>query len=429
MNGPAMQSKHESTTPLNRRQALLFGTTGLLGMAAMGGSAKALGNSSKALGLARHAKEGAAHAPLRRKLVLVQLSGGNDGLDTVVPHAEQRYHDARPKLRRGEGDLLRLDDRCGLHPGLRGLHRFWKRGELSIVEGCGYPRPNRSHFKSMDIWHAGDRRGRNAGEGWVGRMAQGIWGEEGRPNRIVHVGDRLPFSLHSTSHPAVSFSVPEAYRWAGEAGEVASYERGSRSKEDANEALARIRQALRDTQESSAAIRRATSTYRPSREYPNEAFATSLRHVAALIHGGTGSRIFSVELGGFDTHRDGISRRAKLMDTLDQGLTAFLEDIGGTPEGEQTLVVVFSEFGRRLAENGAGGTDHGVAAPMFLLGSLVRGGFAGSPPDFEVLDEGDLIHTTDFRSVYGSIAKSWMGADPRRVVGEDIEPLPGLFVS
>lgn len=408
------------TSSLDRRQALVAGVTGLVATGPLGVLARAHRRSAGASD---------SPAPAHRKLVLVQLSGGNDGLDTVVPHADQRYHDARPKLRRREADLLRLDDRCGLHPELRGMHGAWQRGELSIIEGCGYPRPNRSHFKSMDIWHAGDRRGRNAGEGWVGRLAQAVWGQQGRPNRIVHVGDRLPFSLHSGSHPAVSFSVPEAYRWAGELEEVASYERASRGKGEPDDALARIRQALRDTQESSAAIRRATATYRPRAEYPDEDFATSLRHVAALIHGGEESRIFSVELGGFDTHRDADSRRRRLMGTLDRGLTALLDDLRGTPQGEQTLVLVFSEFGRRLAENGAGGTDHGVAAPMFLLGSGVRGGFAGSPPSLEHLVEGDLAHTTDFRSVYGSIARDWMGADPTRVVGGDIEPLRGLLVT
>lgn len=354
-------------------------------------------------------------------LVLLQLSGGNDGLSTVIPHGDDAYHSARRVTRHEEG-WLPLDDYRGLHPELGGLHAAWEAGRLAIVEGVGYPQPNRSHFKSFDIWHAADPRGRAAGEGWVGRLCQALAPDEPHPNRVVHVGARPPYSLHSSRHPAASFAVPAGYRWLDNEDDVLAPE-GPAPESSGSSALDRLRAVAHDARESSLAVRRAVARYRPRAEYPREPFADSLRVAAALAHGDIGARVISVELGGFDTHDGQRGRHDTLMRRLDAGLTAFDADLVGTGAGANTVVVAFSEFGRRVAENGSAGTDHGTAGPMFVLGDRVRGGLHGAPPSLTELDGGDLVHTTDFRSVYAALLEQHFEVDPAAVIAGEHEPL------
>lgn len=367
-----------------------------------------------------------ARGPVRRErtLVLVQLTGGNDGLSLVAPYEHDAYHRARPTLGLGRDDVLPLADGLGLHGELRALGDRWNAGELAIVQGVGYPNPNRSHFQSFEIWHTANPRGRASGDGWVGRMAAHLWPRH-EPNRIVHVGTEQPYSLHSRTHPAVSFVTPNAYRWAGDEHEHAAYEAAGREprKGGGSELVERLRQTLRDSQRSSTAIRAAAVRYRPTADYPDEAFGWALRDIAALIASDVESRVFSVELGSFDTHRDQPRRYERLLRTLDRGLGAFLSDLEAHENGRECLVLVFSEFGRRVAENGSRGTDHGTAGPVLALGPQVVGGLHGAHPSLEELDEGDLIHTTDFRSVYATAIERWFGGDAAAVLGQRHEPL------
>ena len=365
-----------------------------------------------------------------RTLLILQLAGGNDGLSMVVPHGDDRYHSLRPNLRQSAETVLALDDYRGLHPALKRLREVYAKGSLALIEGAGYPNPIRSHFKSFDVWHAGDLRGRAIPQGWVGRFASSAFATDSNPNLIVHVGGSPPYSLHSTSHPPAAFVTPAGYRWAGEKAEQEAYESagmesGAPSKDKDAQAepkeqgsLDFLRKVLSDGQSSSVAIRRAAARYQTPVEYPDESFATTLRNVAALVNGGLGTRVFSVELGGFDTHTDQKNRHDQLMRRLDGGLGAFLEDLQRTEAGKQVVILVFSEFGRRVKENGSRGTDHGVAAPMFVLGAPVKGGLFGKHPSLADLDDGDLAHTIDFRSVYGSLLQSWFGVPHERVLGQ-----------
>ena len=360
-----------------------------------------------------------------RSLVLVQLSGGNDGLSLVSPFEHDAYHSARPTLALGAGEALPLGDGFGLHGELNSLFEVWNAGELAIVQGVGYPEPNRSHFQSFEIWHTANQRGRASGDGWVGRLSAELWPKHD-PNRVVHVGARPPYALHSRTHPAASFVTPNAYRWAGDETEREAYEAAGRSpkKGKGTDVVEQLRKTLRDSQRSSLAIRSAAARYRPTVQYPDDAFAWALRDVAALVASDVGSRVYSVELGGFDTHRDQRRRHASLMRTLDAGLGAFCADLASHDKGRECLVLVFSEFGRRVAENGSKGTDHGTAGPVLALGAPVQGGFYGQTPSLDELDEGDLIHTTDFRSVYATAIENWFGADAESVLGARYDPIP-----
>ena len=394
---------------LDRRRLLTHGAA----------SALALGLAGAAPGL----------APLRagRKLVLLQLSGGNDGLSAVVPFGDDAYHAARPELGMGASEVLGLDDYRGLHPELTRLFEAYSNGGLAIVEGVGYPDASRSHFRSMDVWHTADARGRGAGSGWIGRLAAEGLAAERDPNLVVHIGAEVPFSLHSETHPPASFVMPRSYRWAGGEAEVEAYERTA-GREKGREAgagsnLDYLRGMLRDGQSSSAEVRRAAAAYRTSVEYPRSPLGAALRDVAALVNGDIGTRVLSVEHGGFDTHNNQRSQQASRLRQLDEALGAFLEDLERSEAGRDTLVRVFSEFGRRVAENGTAGTDHGLAGPAFLAGHRVRGGLYGAHPSLTELDDGDLIHTTDFRRIYATVIDRWFGLDAVAVLGAEYAPL------
>lgn len=365
-------------------------------------------------------------------LVLVQLTGGNDGLDTVVPYADDHYGRARRTTALGKADVLDLDGHVGLHGKLTRLGAEWSEGRLGIVQGVGYPQPNRSHFKSFEIWHTGRAEGRTSGPGWVGRLAQSLHGDRAHPNRLVHIGGQVPYSLHSTAHPPVAFANPRGYRLAGQSGELAPTMDAEPSAHEGCEDLPRgararleaLRAVMRDAQASSAEVRAAVAQHKTGVVYPNTDFAVALSTAAALIAANLGAEVISVELGGFDTHTELRRRHDTLMEQLDGGLGAFLEELRGLDAARDTLVVVYSEFGRRVAENGARGTDHGTAGPLFVAGPRAAGGLYGRHPSLSELDEGDLVHTTDFRAVFGSAAKGLFGADPSQIFDGRYDTLP-----
>ncbi len=359
-----------------------------------------------------------------RTLVVLQLSGGNDGLSTVVPHGDDVYMKSRTTTRIDPGSVLKIDDYRGLHPELRRLKSSYDAGRLAIVEGCGYPDPIRSHFKSMEVWHTAQSRGRSAGSGWIGRIFEAEGGDAAA-EFVVHVGQNAPFSVYSSTHPAVSFVTPEGYRWvATDAQDLAAYREAGAAAPSKPESrpetkkvvLDRLRDVLADAQESSLKIRKAAASYKPKVEYPADELGSSLRAAAAVISARIGTRVVSVELGNFDSHNNQRRQHDDCMRRLDAGLGAFLEDLRGTSAGDSTVVVAFSEFGRRVQENGSGGTDHGMAAPMFVAGAKVKGGLYGKHPSMTELDDGDIAHTTDFRSVYGTLVESWLGVDAAKVL-------------
>lgn len=358
-----------------------------------------------------------------RVLVLLQLAGGNDGLSTVVPAEDDAYQRARRTVAHKASDVLSVGQGLGLHPALGRLRARFDEGQVAIVSGCGYPGPNRSHFKSYEIWHTADLRGRAGGEGWVGRLMESRFGEAADPNRVVHVGTKVPYSLYSTTHPAASFVLPESYRWARIQGEVERLEGAPTTKTGKRAALDFVRGVMRDARSSSDAIRHAVAGYAPGARYPGSGLGRNLGTAAALVSAGIGGRVLSVELAGFDTHNQQRNRHDALMRTLDAALDAFLDDLARSEAGRNAVVLVFSEFGRRVAENGSGGTDHGTAGPMFVLGHRVRGGHYGAMPSLTDLDGGDLRHTTDFRSVYGEVIDSLFGLDHREVLGSSFERL------
>jgi uncharacterized protein (DUF1501 family) len=421
--------EHESTQPVSRafdRRSVLLGGLGLGGLVVLGSRADA---RVTLWGSPRTSQSGDKPAvSSSRTLVLLQLTGGNDGLSMVVPFADDGYNAAREATRIDKADVHKLDAYRGLHPNLKGVKALWDEGRVALIEGCGYPRPIRSHFQSYEVWHTGSERGRLAGEGWIGKLCEQAFSKDATPELVVHVGATAPYSVYSLKHPPLAFQTPATYRWAGtESDDMQAYRKAAeadmkelekkRRETGQQKMLERLRGVLDDANESSLKIRRAAASYTPVGKYPEDDLGESLRLAAALVDARLGSRVISVELSGFDTHQNQRAQHDTLMRRLDAALTAFMADIEDKSAAGEVVVMVFSEFGRRVKENGSRGTDHGVAAPMMVIGHKVKGGLYGKHPSLTDLDEGDLKHTTDFRSVYGTVIDRWFGADHTKVLG------------
>lgn len=368
------------------------------------------------------------HAPPRsdsgRVLVMLELAGGNDGLNVLVPYAHDAYAEARGSLALTSQELLRIDDEVGLHPALTGLKAIHDAGKLAWVEGVGYPEPIRSHFLSMDVWHAGRLDGRRGGSGWLARLVDHLAADVEDPNLLVALGARVPFSCDGGEHRAVAFAKPADYRLVAAGDETKTLDSAVSSTQVSERARAFLRRAYLDARASSDVVRKAVADYVPSAKYPSSALASDLRTVAALIAGGVSTRVFSLQLGGFDTHNGQRARQQRLLAELGDALHAFHMDLEAARLADRVLVVGYSEFGRRVAANASGGTDHGAAGLAFLLGGGVKGGLYGARPALDRLDDnGDLKFTTDFRRVYATAIGPWLGGDARVVLGEAHEPL------
>ncbi len=350
-------------------------------------------------------------------LVVVQLSGGNDGLNTVVPFGIDEYNRERNALRLRAEQCIALNDEIGLNGQLAGLKSLYDEGQLAVVQGVGYPQPNRSHFKSMDIWHSGDASNRPKATGWLGRMADICCAESSDADFTINLSQEAPLALSGAKSRPVSFVNPGSYQFRGSRAQIPVFEKMTGGGGGNAGALEFLVETARDARLSSNAIRSHVSEYRTPIEYPQNRLANSLKTVAALIPSDLSTRVYYVYHTGFDTHVNQLGRQNRLLADLDQALSAFQKDLVHSGATNRVTTMVFSEFGRRVAENGSRGTDHGTAGPVFLMGSKIRGGLHGEHPDLSALDGKDMVFTTDFRSVYAGVLQDWMNVDSKAVLG------------
>jgi uncharacterized protein (DUF1501 family) len=368
--------------------------------------------------------------PDERILVIVQLSGGNDGLNTVIPYGDREYHAARPSLSLGEpgkakngGAALELDrDRgIGLHPNLTGLKELHDDGRLAVVAGVGYPNPNRSHFASMDIWQSGRPEGK--GTGWLGRYVDATCNGNPAADVAVSVGRTAPLAMLGRTSRPIAFESADLFRWLGAdaGGQMEDeYQRMVRAGELKDVAAGSqesflMRTAL-DAQVTSDRIRAAVKKA-PLARYPGSAVAKQLQTVAAMIRDGMKTRVYYVSMGGFDTHANQPNSHGNLMRQLGDAMLAFQNDLKAQGNDGRVMTMCFSEFGRRVRQNASNGTDHGTAGPVFVVGPNVNPGLQGKYPSLTDLDGGDLKFTTDFRGVYQELLGKWMKAPTREVLG------------
>jgi len=372
-----------------------------------------------------------------RTLVVVELGGGNDGLNTVVPIADPAYPSLRPTLAVTDADPL--DDAVGLHPGLAKLAARYRAGQVAIVEGLGYPDPNLSHFASLGYWWSGVP-GDNGSAGWLGRYLDGTVGFDD-PLAAVGIGPVPSPALLGNRSFATSISdatglQPRLPAWVDTPGDLlAAWGRFAPASPDPTSLLGDVQQAIKLTVEArdelAGTLAGTTSgtSAETSAAYGRQASASaSLALAAQLVAGDRAPRVIYVNgLGDYDTHQGEAQRHPELMQDLDGGVEAFFTTLDGAGAADRALVMTVSEFGRRPAENGSG-TDHGTAAPQFLIGTKVQGGRYGAPPSLTQLDEhGNLAYTTDFRSLYATVVQEWLGVDAEAVIGKRFAPLPGVI--
>jgi uncharacterized protein (DUF1501 family) len=369
----------------------------------------------------------------RRVLVLVQLAGGNDGLNTLVPFSDADYYRLRPTLAIPADKVLRTDDHSGLHPSCAALHRLFSDGKLAIVRNVGYPNPNRSHFRSTEIWETASGSDEFSATGWVGRYLDHTCTGQPAPDRdpvAIHLTQGVPQSFAANQPHSTFGLVPgtgsrrehEESRQLLERLAAAPMESGTATAEPATF----LRQALMDTLVTERKVQRLLAAYRPApaAAYPGNGFSTALRNVAALVAARLPTRVYFVSLGGFDTHSGQASTHANLLTQLSDGLAAFQRDLEGHGLETQVTTMTFSEFGRRPGENESRGTDHGTAAPLFVMGSGVRGGLHGTAASLDLPRNQDLAFTTDFRRVYASALEHWLQTPSAKVLDPAFAPLP-----
>lgn len=365
-----------------------------------------------------------------RQLVVIQFSGGNDGINTLAPYGDPIYYQSRPTLAIPKNEILSIDNYVGLHPSLAKMRQYFDSKHTAIIQGVGYPNPDRSHFRSMEIWQTAEPA-KIITSGWLGRALDNLNADAWGPLPAVDLGDELAKALWTerTLVPVVAsldqyMFKTDMHYLADRQAQLTAFNEAYHTMGDSNTYMGLLQKVGRDAMASSAALQSIGSSYKSTVEYPaNNSFAQGLKLIAQLIKADLGTRIYYIPVGGFDTHAQQKNTHAGLLKIIDAAIDAFMHDLDSAGKLDNTLIMTFSEFGRRLKENGSNGTDHGTAAPMFVMGGAVKGGLYSKYPSLQDLDSGDLKFNIDFRSVYASILKDWLGADPTAVLGNAYDDL------
>ncbi|MBA4077593.1 MAG: transcriptional initiation protein Tat [Cyanobacteria bacterium PR.023] len=383
-------------------------------------------------------------AGAERSILVIQLNGGNDGINTIIPYGNGAYYDARPKIAIKQADVLHIDDKVGFHPSLTAFQEFYKQGKLAVIQGVGYPEPNRSHFRSIEIWQTaqpeiiGDT-------GWLGRYLDHLSISQS-PGKVVkasiepdkekiamlavNVDPLLPKSLLARKVAVPSVSDVQAFRFkvdplyqADRALQLEAFNDIYQNFDDNRPVVKKLRTSGLAANRASERLLDLVKGHKTTVKYPDGKLGSSLKFIAQMVSGGIGAKVYTLGYDGFDTHAGELRTQTNLLAGLGKSLSAFQEDLKQHGCDDKVMVLVFSEFGRRVAENGGGGTDHGTAGPCLVLGGGVKGGLYGQYPSLNELDHGDLKFNVDFRTVYATILDRWLGADSREVLGKNFDNL------
>jgi uncharacterized protein (DUF1501 family) len=357
-------------------------------------------------------------------LVVCQLSGGNDGLNTVVPYADSLYYKNRPTIGHHEDVVLKLNESLGLHPSMKGVHTLYKEGKVAVINNVGYPKPNRSHFKSMDIWQSAspDDKMRH---GWIGRYID-ISMKNQAPNPIVALGlsTEKPLALvgENASIPCFA-SLTDVQNMLGDASSEKLLRDIQGMDAMSGSPTRVVQQANKSALDAMSILSKELGKFAPKQTYGDDNFGKGFKQISQLIGASPTTRVVYFSAGGFDTHSRQLDTHAKLLENFSNAVLSFQREMEGIGKADKVVVLVFSEFGRRLSENASQGTDHGAAAPMFLIGGKVKGGIHGSKPDLTDLQDGDIKFKIDFREVYAATLDNWVGGDSEVVLGQKFSPL------
>jgi uncharacterized protein (DUF1501 family) len=364
-----------------------------------------------------------------RILVVINMQGGNDGLNTLVPFGAQQYYRYRPTLGIAPGDVLHLSDRVGFNPALRSLKALYDAGQVAVVQGAGYPRPDHSHFRSTEIWQTA-APDRYETTGWLGRYLDGANLPRENLFNAVAIAQVLPEALIARSMDVPAIPQVRGYglqsdRMPAERAGFASVARDARLP-FGSPYLAKVAEIEDHAERGAAELPKLLAGYKTDASYPATPLGRSLALAAQIAGSRLGTRVLYVQHGSFDTHVSQKATQDRLLQEMCDAIAAFYADLAAHGNDKRVLTMTFSEFGRRVAENANRGTDHGEAAPMFLIGGGVKGGLYGEYPSLDDLDNGDLRYSVDFRSVYATIVEKWFGI-PSRAVVEGTFPTMGML--
>ncbi len=388
-------------------------------------------------------------------LVVLQLSGGNDGLNTVIPFANDLYYRARPTLGIQPNATLKINDQIGLHPSLAPLKAEFDAGHMAIIQNTGYPNPNRSHFRSMEIWHtAGDSDGPSLTNGWLGRYfdAQCSGAD---PHKVidnadigVSFGKVMPQAFRNSANVGLAIDNPGTFQWNASGETVALAHAQEEIFSHLNQpggidaspmsgmatlgaiqgsepaTLDFLRHTAMNAMLAGDRVRAILGKDKSRVPYPQSDLGNQLGMIAKLIGGDFPTRVYYAYQGGFDTHASQAGTHARVLADVANAVGAFRNDLRAQKNSDRVLVLAFSEFGRRVAENGSHGTDHGAAAPVLLFGEAIKAGIHGHAPDLANLTDGDIVHETDFRQVYATVLEGWLGAQSTPILGRPFGTLP-----
>ncbi|MFK7904188.1 MAG: DUF1501 domain-containing protein [Chitinophagales bacterium] len=349
-------------------------------------------------------------------VVFIQLNGGNDGLNTFIPYTDSLYHQYRPKIGLSKDEVIGKNQGMAFHPALKGFAEMQQNGDLSVIQNVGYPNPNRSHFRSQEIWQTASASNEYLNEGWLGRYLD-LQCKDHQPTAGINIDTTDNLSLRGVEPNSITVKNPNQFRIQNG--------RNTPVQLSANPQLDFVRKIATSISEGSSDIQTALSKAKQTKEYPKTGLAKNLEWIARLMKGNLNTKVYYTSLNGFDTHDNQLQKHKRQLTQLNDAVFAFYQDLKQARLLQNVTVVIFSEFGRRVKDNGKG-TDHGKAAPMFVIGGNNRGRIIGNNPNLSNLDKGDLRYEIDFRSVYASILQQQLDFDYRQI-GIQAKPLKGLF--
>ena len=357
-----------------------------------------------------------------KKLIVIQLSGGNDGLNTIIPYRNDIYYKSRPTIGISKQEVLKISDELGLNPAMKGLQSLYEEGLVSIINSVGYPNPDRSHFRSMDIWHTASDSNEYLSSGWIGRYLDNQCIGCDNPLQAIELDDNLSLAMKGASQIGFAASDPRKLkRQTNNRFLKKIAENGAQQEEDN---VAYLYKTLIDTQSSADYLFEKSKIHQSKQTYPKNAFGKDLKQIAELIIADSNTQIYYAGLGGFDTHAGQKGTQARLLKVYSDGVAALVKDLKSNGLLNDVLILTFSEFGRRVKQNGSNGTDHGTANNVFLMGgNLRKPGFYNPAPNLLNLDKGDLKFEIDFREIYATILDKWLGADAGLVLGKGFRGL------
>ena len=368
--------------------------------------------------------EGRTMVPAGNKVVVIlQLSGGNDGLNTVIPFRNDLYYKARPRLGIVKDKALALTDEAGLHPALSAFKEFYDDGSLAVLNNVGYPNPDRSHFRSMDIWHTASQSTEYWNHGWVGRYLDAQCNGCDKPTQAIEIDDILSLALKGENMKGIAVKDPR--RLYGTANEKFFRDvMKNHTDEKGEQPVDYLYKTMAETLSSADYIFQQSRLHPTNAEYPKTDLGNSMKTIASLIFSEINTKVYYVSLGSFDTHIGQEGQQQRLFTEMNDAVKAFVKDLKANGRFNDVMLFTFSEFGRRVAQNASGGTDHGTANNMFLVsGGLKQKGLINELPDLADLDEGDLKYKLDFKNVYATVLNKWLKADDKAILGKKYDYL------